>query len=69
MNFPEILNLDNSEDNKLWPWYGDLIFHEDDDKIHTRYPTHFMKYFKRTNKDKLKSSCCGGNKFKSRYNY
>lgn len=69
VNFPEILNLDNSEDNKLWPWYGDLIFHEDDDKIHTRYPTHFMKYFKRTNKDKLKSSCCGGNKFKSRYNY
>ena len=71
-NYPEILNIDNSEDNKMWPWYGDLIFDKDDynNESHTRYPTSFMKYFKRSNTDKLRSSCCGGNKYKiNKYSY
>ena len=70
--YPEILNLDNSEDNKMWPWYGDLINEKDDynNESHTRYPTSFMKYFKRSNTDKLRSSCCGGNKYKiNKYSY
>ena len=70
--YPEILNIDNSEDNKLWPWYGDLIYEKDDydNESHTRYPTSFMKYFKRSNTDKLRSSCCGGNKYKiNKYSY
>ena len=25
IDYPELLNMDDSEDNKLWPWYGDLI--------------------------------------------
>ena len=71
-NYPEILNIDESEDNKLWPWYGDLIYDTDDynNESHTRYPTSFMKYFKRSNTDKLRSSCCGGNKYKiNKYSY
>jgi len=70
--FPELLNIDNSEDNKMWPWYGDLIYDTDDNEVeyHTRYPTSFMKTFKRTNRDKLRSSCCGGGKYKNnKYSY
>ena len=63
--YPELLNIDNSEDNKMWPWYGDLIYEKDDyeNEHHTRYPTSFMKYFKRSKTDKMRSSCCGGGKY------
>ena len=62
--YPEILNPDNSEDNKLWPWYGDLIWDKDDTdyESHVRYPTTFMENFNKSNTDKIKSSCCGGDK-------
>jgi len=71
MDFPELLNMDDSEDNKMWPWYGDLIFDpktDDETKSHVRYPTSFYRRFKKTKKDKLRSSCCGGSKLKTVYN-
>ena len=73
--YPELLNLDDSEDNKMWPWYGDLIFdpkHNDEDGeslgSHVRYPTTFYRKFRKTKKDRLKSSCCGKNKHNTVYN-
>jgi hypothetical protein len=74
LNYPELLNIDDSEDNKLWPWYGDLIFdinefNEKDENIpHARYPTSFYRRFKKSKKDKLRSSCCGKTKTKTIYN-
>ena len=61
LKYPELVDPDNTEDNKLWPWYGDLVFDIDDDlnESHIRKPTTFMKHFKKTNTDKLKSTCCG----------
>lgn len=61
LKYPELVDPDNTEDNKLWPWYGDLVFEIDDNKFehHTRKPTTFMEHFKQTNTDKLRSSCCG----------
>ena len=61
LKYPELVDPDNTEDNKLWPWYGDLVFEIDDNKVehHTRKPTTFMEHFKQTNTDKLRSSCCG----------
>ena len=61
LKYPELVDPDNTEDNKLWPWYGDLVFDTDDDfnESHVRNPTTFMKHFKKTNTDKLKSTCCG----------
>ena len=74
--YPELLNIDDSEDNKMWPWYGDLIFdpkHDDEENgeslgSHVRYPTTFYRKFRKTKKDRLKSSCCGKNKHKNVYN-
>ena len=66
VDYPELLNIDDSEDNKMWPWYGDYIYditddNKDDDNIpQARYPTTFYSEFKKTHKDKLRSSCCGG---------
>jgi len=67
VDFPELLNIDDSEDNKMWPWYGDFIYDitelnkdDGDDIPHARYPTTFYEEFKKTNKDKLRSTCCGG---------
>ena len=73
MDYPELLNIDDSEDNKLWPWYGDLILdprtdENEDNRPHVRYPTSFYRRFKKTKKDKLRSSCCGKNKMKTVYN-
>jgi len=69
-DYPELLNIDDSEDNKLWPWYGDLIFdpNSEVDGHHVRYPTSFYRRFKKSKKDRLRSSCCGGNKMKTVYN-
>ena len=74
MDYPELLNIDDSEDNKMWPWYGDLIYDinednkDDDDIPHARYPTSFYSRFRKSKKDKLRSSCCGKNKTKTIYN-
>lgn len=61
LKYPELVDPDNTEDNKLWPWYGDLVMDVDDLKniSQVRKPTTFMEHFKRTNTDKLRSSCCG----------
>ena len=70
MDYPEILNIDDSEDNKMWPWYGDLIVdpNSEETKTHVRYPTSFYRKLKKSKKDKLRSSCCGGGKVKTVYN-
>lgn len=70
LDYPELLNVDDSEDNKMWPWYGDLIKdpeNDDDDAPHVRYPTSFYKKFKKTPKDKYLSTCCGKKKMKIVY--
>lgn len=70
LDYPELLNMDDSEDNKLWPWYGDLISdpkNDDKDAPHVRYPTTFYKKFKKTRKDKYLSTCCGKQKMKIVY--
>ena len=62
IDYPELLNMDDSEDNKLWPWYGDLISdpnNDEKDAPHVRYKTNFYRKFKKTNKDKYLSTCCG----------
>ena len=60
LKYPELVDPDNSEINKLWPWFGDLVKYTDDQgNIHNiRKPTTFMKYMKKTNKDRILSSCC-----------
>ena len=78
LDYPELLNIDDSEDNKMWPWYGDLILDpnndEDKDKNNNdqeanqvRYPTTFYEKFKKTNKEKLTSSCCSKKPMKNVY--
>ena len=52
LNYPELVDPDSSEVNKMWPWFGDLVVHkEGDDIYHIRKPTNFMKYMKKTNSD------------------
>ena len=59
LNYPELVDPDSSEVNKMWPWFGDLVEHKEGDNVHhVRKPTNFMKYMKKTNKDKILSSCC-----------
>jgi hypothetical protein len=60
LKYPELVDPDNSESNKLWPWFGDLVKYTDDKGIthNIRKPTTFMKYMKRTSKDRILSSCC-----------
>lgn len=60
IRYPELVDPDNSEANKLWPWYGDLVKCTDENgKVYSiRKPTTFMKHMKRTNKDKCLSKCC-----------
>ena len=60
LRYPELIDPDNSETNKLWPWFGDLVVYVDKEGIehNVRKPTTFMKYMKRTNKDRILSSCC-----------
>ena len=70
LDYPELLNMDDSEDNKLWPWYGDLISdpkNDDKDASHVRYKTNFYRKFKKTKKDKYLSTCCGKQKMKIVY--
>ena len=64
LKYPELVDPDNSESNKLWPWFGDLVKYKDDEgTIHDiRKPTTFMKHMKKTNKDKILSSCCHNHK-------
>ena len=64
LKYPELVDPDNSETNKLWPWFGDLVKYTDEKGIthNIRKPTTFMKYMKRTNKDRILSSCCRKNK-------
>lgn len=60
LKYPELVDPDNSENNKLWPWFGDLVKYTDEFGVthNIRKPTTFMKYMKRTNKDRILSSCC-----------
>jgi len=60
LRYPELIDPDNSETNKLWPWFGDLVVYVDKEGVehNVRKPTTFMKYMKRTNKDRILSSCC-----------
>ena len=60
LKYPELVDPDNSETNKLWPWFGDLVKYTDEHgQTHNiRRPTTFMKYMKKTNKDRILSSCC-----------
>lgn len=59
LKYPELIDPDNSENNKLWPWFGDLVEYYDKEKMqHIRRPTTFMKHMKKTNTDKILSSCC-----------
>jgi hypothetical protein len=70
LDYPELLNIDDSEDNKMWPWYGDLISdpnNYNDDAPHVRYPTTFYEKFRKTPKDKYLSSCCGKKQMKVVY--
>ena len=62
LDYPELLNIDDSEDNKMWPWYGDLISdpkNDEKDAPHVRYKTNFYRKFRKTHKDKYLSTCCG----------
>ena len=58
--YPELVNPDNTQENKLWPWFGDYVLDTDDygKKSVVRNPTTFMEHFKKTNTDRLRSSCC-----------
>ena len=60
LKYPELVDPDNSETNKLWPWYGDLVKYKADDGnyYNVRKPTTFMKHMKKTNTDRILSSCC-----------
>ena len=70
LDYPELLNIDGTEDNKLWPWYGELISdpkNNDKDASHVRYKTNFYRKFKKTRKDRYLSTCCGKQKMKIVY--
>jgi len=64
LKYPELINPDNSEENKLWPWFGDMVIQEIEDKdgtkrkIHVRKQTAFMDQMRNTKTHKLKSTCC-----------
>ena len=61
LKYPQLIEPDNNEENKLWPWFGDLIEVKDKEgePRFVRKPTKFMKHIlKKDKKHKLKSSCC-----------
>jgi hypothetical protein len=63
LKYPELINPDNSEENKLWPWFGDMVKRMDGEKeIYVRKQTAFMYQMRNTRSHKLKSSCCFKNK-------
>ena len=61
LKYPQLIEPDNNDENKLWPWFGDMVEVTDqhgDSKL-VRKPTKFMKYMlKKDKKTRLKSSCC-----------
>ena len=60
LKYPELINPDDNEDNKLWPWFGDLIVKKDNDgkEWDVRRQTAFMYTMRHTKKERIKSSCC-----------
>ena len=61
LKYPQLIEPDNNEENKLWPWFGDLIEVEDEngEPRFVRRPTKFMNHMlKKDRKSRLKSSCC-----------
>lgn len=64
IKYPELINPDNSEENKLWPWFGDMVYQKKKQidgtykKIKVRKETAFMDQMRNTTTHKLKSSCC-----------
>ena len=61
LKYPQLIEPDNNDENKLWPWFGDMVEVKDkngDSKV-VRKPTKFMKHIlKKDKKTRLKSSCC-----------
>jgi len=61
LKYPQLIEPDNNDENKLWPWFGDMVEVTDkngDSKV-VRKPTKFMKHIlKKDKKTRLKSSCC-----------
>lgn len=61
LKYPQLIEPDNNDENKLWPWFGDMVEVTDkngDSKL-VRKPTKFMKHIlKKDKKTRLKSSCC-----------
>ena len=59
LKYPQLIEPDNNEENKLWPWYGDLVQVPGEDDRFIRRPTKFMNHMMRKDKkSRLKSSCC-----------
>jgi len=60
IRYPELINPDNSEENKLWPWFGDMVklTRRDGKTEIKRKKTAFMDQMRTTRTEKLKSSCC-----------
>jgi len=61
--YPQLIEPDNNEENKLWPWFGDLIEIQDEDgnERFVRKPTKFMKYILKKDKKwkhRCKTNCC-----------
>ena len=58
--YPELVDPDNSENNKLWPWYGDLVkcTGENGKVYNIRKPTTFMSHMKTTKRQRFISECC-----------
>ena len=61
LKYPQLIEPDNNEENKLWPWFGDLIEVDagNGESRFVRRPTKFMHHMlKKDKKSRLKSSCC-----------
>ena len=61
LKYPQLIEPDNNDENKLWPWFGDTVEVTDKngDSKFVRKPTKFMKHMLKKDKTtKLKSSCC-----------
>ena len=69
LRYPELINPDNSEENKLWPWFGDLVHKKNEEGENCgeeRRHTAFMYKMRATKVEKIKSSCCFKSKRKKR---
>ena len=66
LKYPELVDPDNSEANKLWPWYGDLVkcTGEDGKVYNIRKPTTFMSHMTITKRQRCISECCRNNRSK-----